>query len=193
MEHKSTITIETDRLILRQFCAADAEPAYRNWTSSEKVTRFLTWPVHASVDDTRDILAQWMADYARPDFYQWAIVLRELGEPIGSISAVGIVECIDAVEIGYCIGEPWWRQGITSEALCAVVAFFFDEVKARRVCAKHDTRNPNSGRVMRKAGMTYEGTLRQAGTSNAGIADLCIYSILAREWEARPPRNAAGT
>jgi len=44
---------------------------------------------------------------------------------------------------------------------------------------------------MRKAGMTYEGTLRQAGVSNAGIADLCFYSILASEWEVR--RQNAGS
>ena len=190
MKHKGTVTIETERLTLRRFCAEDAEPMYRNWAHSDKVTHFLTWPPHASVDDSRTILAEWIASYDRPDFYQWAIVPRKLGEPIGSISVVEMDERVDAVEIGYCIGEAWWRQGITSEALRALVAFFFDEVEARRVYAEHDTRNPNSGRVMLSSGMTYEGTLRQADISNAGIADLCVYSILASEWQERKLRNA---
>ena len=190
MEHKGTVTIETERLTLRRFCAADAEPMFRNWASSVKVTHFLTWQPHGCIDATRAVLAEWIANYGRPDFYQWAIVPRELGEPIGSISVVKMDERVDAVEIGYCIGEPWWRQGITSEALRALVAFFFDEVGARRICAEHDTRNPNSGRVMRSAGMTYEGTLRQADISNAGIADLCVYSILADEWRARGEQGA---
>ena len=185
MNHKGTVTIETERLTLRRFCAADAEPMFRNWANSDKVTHFLTWPPHANVDDSRAILAEWIASYERPDFYQWAIVPRELGEPIGSISVVKMDERVDAVEIGYCIGEPWWRQGITSEALRALIAFFFEEVGVRRICAEHDTRNPNSGRVMLSAGMTYEGTLRQADISNAGIGDLCVYSILASEWQAR--------
>ena len=43
MEHKGTKTIETDRLILRKFCAEDINAAYANWTSDEKVTEFLRW------------------------------------------------------------------------------------------------------------------------------------------------------
>ena len=30
----------------------------------------------------------WIAGYEKPDFYQWAIVLKEINEPIGSISVV---------------------------------------------------------------------------------------------------------
>lgn len=181
MNHKGTATLETERLTLRRFEVADAPAMYHNWAGSAKVTRFLTWPAHADVSVSRDILAEWVACYGRPDFYQWAIVLRELGEPIGSISAVRTDEDVDAVEIGYCIGERWWRQGITSEALRAVVAFFLDKVGARRVAARHDTRNPNSGRVMLSAGMSFEGTLRQAGRCNAGIGDMSMYAILASD------------
>lgn len=55
--------------------------------------------------------------------------------------------------IGYCIGRKWWKQGITSEALKAVIDFLFDEVKTNRIEARHDPRNPNSGLVMKKCGM----------------------------------------
>lgn len=42
--------------------------------------------------------------------------------------------------------------------------------------------NPNSGNVMRKCGLKYEGILRQADISNRGIVDACMYSILRDEW-----------
>lgn len=65
------------------------------------------------------------------------------------------------VHVGYCIGKKWWHQGITSEALAALINFFFKEVKANRIESRHDPRNPNSGKVMEKCGLIYEGTIRQ--------------------------------
>ena len=49
MNHCGTKIIETDRLILRQFRLSDAEVAFRNWMSDDKVTVFLTWPTHKDV------------------------------------------------------------------------------------------------------------------------------------------------
>ena len=93
LNHKGTKTIETDRLILRPF-TMDAAPAmYRNWASDDIVTKHLPWPPPPSVEVTKMVLADWTASYAKDDYYQWAIVLKENGpEPIGSISAVHIHE-----------------------------------------------------------------------------------------------------
>ncbi len=155
---------------------------YHNWAKDAEVTKYLTWGAHASEDITRMVLESWVGEYGKPDYYQWAIEFD--AQPIGSISVVHIHEAVSSVEIGYCIGKAWWYMGITSEALRAVIDFFFVEVGANRVEARHDPRNPNSGAVMRKCGMTYEGTLRQADRNNQGICDACHYAILRNEWEA---------
>ena len=60
----------------------------------------------------------------------------------------------------------------------------FDEVGVNRLEARHNVNNPNSGGVMKKCGLTYEGTLRQAATDNTGLMDLSVYSILRSEYEA---------
>ena len=88
MEHKGTVTIETERLILRRFTAEDAEAAYCNWTSDDEVTEFLRWPTHRSLEVTKKVLNSWIAEYDRAEYYQWAIVLKDINEPIGTISAV---------------------------------------------------------------------------------------------------------
>ena len=183
MEHKGTQTLQTERLTLRRFRETDAAAAYRNWCSEDAVTRFLTWAAHADMSATEAVLADWVSRYADPAFYQWAIVLKSIGEPIGSISVVRQSDRVDALSIGYCIGSRWWGQGLTAEAFCAVIAFLFDAVGANRIEARHDPNNPNSGRVMQKCGLHYEGTLRQADVNNQGIVDLCVYSILRREYE----------
>lgn len=184
MEHKGTVTLETDRLILRRFTADDAEPAFKNWTSSDAVTKFLRWPTYRDISAMREYINFQLENYKKIDTYDWAIVLKELGEPIGSMGAVAFNEKAQSVEIGYCIGEKWWRRGYTSEALAAVIKFFFEEVGVNRVYSEHDPRNPNSGKVMEKCGMKYEGTLRQADWNNSGICDTRIYGILEEEYNA---------
>ena len=178
MQHQGTKTLETERLILRKFTMADAEAMYFNWASDEDVTKYLTWPHHESIDTTRHVLEDWISHYQNDDYYQWAIVLKKTKEPIGSISIVESNEEVSMVEVGYCIGKQWWHQGYTSEALEAVIRFLFAEVCANRIQAKHDIHNPDSGKVMAKCGMQYEGILRQYARNNTGICDVCLYAIV---------------
>lgn len=178
MEHKGTVTIGTERLTLRRFTEEDAVKMYENWASDPEVTRFMTWPPHAAPEVTRAVIGSWIPEYENPSYYNWIIELKEIGEPIGSISAVKIDESVSSAEVGYCMGRKWWGRGIMPEALKAVTAFLFDEVGVNRVEATHDLNNPKSGRVMDKAGMKQEGILRQAGLNNQGICDKVVHAIL---------------
>lgn len=182
MKNCGTQRIETDRLILRRYKIEDADAMYKNWASDSEVTKFLTWQPHSSVDVSRSIIEDWLKKYSDEKYYQWAIVLKDNGnEPIGDISVVHMNEDISMVHIGYCLGRAWWRRGIMSEALKAVTNFMFDTVEVNRVESRHDPRNPNSGKVMQKCGMKYEGTLRSADRNNQGICDACYYALLRSE------------
>ena len=184
LNHKGTKTIETDRLILRQFTMEDAPAMFRNWANDDEVTKHLTWPTHSDVEVTKMVLSDWTSHYAKPDFYNWAIVLKENGgEPIGNISVVRINHNTECAAMGYCMSRAHWRKGVMPEALKAVVDFLFDEVGFNRIEAEHDVNNPASGRVMEKAGLRYEGTLRQSGRNNQGIVDLVWRAILRSDWE----------
>ena len=183
MEHKGTALLETDRLILRRFVIEDAGAMYHNWASEDAVTKFLTWPTHSDAEVTRAVLSSWIADYQKPDFYNWAIELKKTGEVIGNISVVQVKEKIRCAELGYCMGTRWWGSGIMPEAGKAVVKYLFEEVGCNRIAAVHDKNNPKSGRVMQKIGMTYEGTLRKAGFNNQGAVDEVWYSILREEYQ----------
>jgi len=189
MLHKGTKTLTTERLILRPFIVEDAQAMYDNWASDDEVTRFLMWPTHSSVEVSHMVASDWVSHYDDAKFYQWAIVPRpeafggKGGEPIGSISAVEVDDRTERVHIGYCIGREWWKKGITSEALSELIRFFFEEVGAGRVEARHDPNNPNSGKVMLHCGMKYEGTHRKSDFNNQGICDCAYYAILREEYE----------
>ena len=183
MNHLGTKTIETDRLLLRKFNLDDANNMFINWASDDEVTKYLTWPAHKSIEESEKIIGMWIKDYDSQNFYQWCIELKQSGEAIGSISVVNIKEDICSVEVGYCIGQKYWGQGITSEAFCALIPFFFEEVQVNRIEARHDINNPKSGRVMEKCGLIKEGVQKQGLKSNSGISDSVIYGLVRDDWK----------
>ena len=181
LHHTGTQPIDTPRLLLRPFELTDADAMYHNWASDPEVCQYLSWPAHASVDVSRQVVTSWVDKAADPTFYNWCIVLKETSQPIGSIAAVHIHENVDGVEIGYCIGQAWWRKGYTPEALGAVIRYFFNDVGANRVEARHDVNNPASGKVMRKCGLRYEGTRIKADRNNSGLCDVAMYGLIKPE------------
>lgn len=184
MNHKGTVKLETNRLILRRVTLDDAIDMFDNWASNPNVSRYMTWPAHTSIDVSKMVLTNWVNSYENFTYYQWGIVIKETNQLIGTISAVRFKESIGEIEIGYCIGEKWWHQGITSEALKELIRFFFEEVGVNRIVACHEVDNPNSGKVMVKCGMQYEGLFRQAGQNGSGkLVDLKFYSILKEEYK----------
>lgn len=182
MKHSGTQRLETERLILRRFVKEDSDAVYQNWATDPEVTKYLTWQVHPNEKVSKQAVKSWLKQYSDDSYYHWAIVLKENGdEPIGGIDVTLTNEDVSLMHIGYCIGRKWWHQGITSEALKAVMDYLFDVVGVNRIESRHDTRNPNSGKVMMKCGMKYEGTLRSADRNNQGICDVSYYALLKSE------------
>jgi ribosomal-protein-alanine N-acetyltransferase len=182
MNHLGTKLIETERLILRKFKLNDYEDMYRNWASDDDVTRYITWATHKNMDETKEVVSRYVFDSERNDYYHWCIVLKETNEAVGSIGAFRLFEELGMFEVGYCIGKKFWNMGITTEAMNAIIKFFFEEVGVNRIEARHDTKNPASGAVMLKSGMQLEGVLRQAGKNNTGICDSAVYGILREDY-----------
>ena len=184
MNKAGTQNIETPRLLLRRFRIEDAEDMFKNWASDPEVTRFLTWPVHSSVEVTRDLLKDWIPRYEDGGYFNWVMEHKETGKAIGNISVVRLREDIESADMGYCMSRAFWGQGFMPEALKAVMEYLFDVVGMNRVAACHDANNPKSGRVMEKAGMKLEGTLRAAGKNNLGICDEVWHAAIRSDREA---------
>ncbi len=174
--------IETKRLILRKIKLEDSEMMFKNWASSTNVTKFLTWKAHTSVQDSKDFIYYIHRMYEQPFNYLWVIELKSNQQVIGTIGSVKTYPQLNSLELGYVIGETYWHQGYTSEALTAVIDYLFNEAKVNRISCRHDINNPSSGKVMLKCGMQFEGILRQAAINNQGICDVACYSILADEY-----------
>ena len=79
MNHKGTIRLETQRLVLRKLKTADAKEVFRNWTSDDEVSKYMRWSTHKNVEETISWLQEEEKNYKNKDYYTWGIELKEIG------------------------------------------------------------------------------------------------------------------
>jgi ribosomal-protein-alanine N-acetyltransferase len=192
MNHKDTVTLETERLILRRFTLEDADAMFRNFFSDPEAVHFSRWEPHKTAKETEAVIAQYVAEYYNTDCYNWAIVQEKGGEPIGRIAVSHWDERVSTADMTFFIGKAWWHKGYTSEALLRVIAFLFEQVGVNRIAGRCDVANPNSGGVMLKCGMKLEGLLRQAGRNSNGYVDVYQYGLVAEDYFAEKNKQSTG-
>ena len=152
--------IETPRLVLRPPAVADAEAIYTEYASDPLVTHFLTWPPHASLEETREFLDRLLTNPNEPGVdHRWAIEPRE--ERGRAVGMIGVRLQPPRADLGYVLGRRFWGRGLMTEAVRAVADWALSQPELHRVWAVCDVDNPASARVMEKAGMQYEGRLRR--------------------------------
>ena len=175
------LTLQTKRLTLRPLVMSDAPDVHRLVGAIEIARNTLRIP-HPYPDGAAE---QWIGmhqnELKETDEVVFAIVVRETSEFAGVIGLEP--KHFDIAEIGYWIGVPYWGRGYASEAARAVIEYGFEQRGFNRIEAGHFVRNPASGRVMEKAGMKYEGLLRQAMKKGDEYLDVKMYSILRSEFQ----------
>lgn len=184
MNHPGTLSLTTPRLLLRRYRVQDAADMYRNWASDAEVTRYLPWPPHKSSAVTQRLLQDWCARYDDPDYFHWVIQHKASGHPIGDIAVCALNIAAESASVGYCLGRPWWGQGLMTEALDAVLDFLFEDVGLACVSAGHDVRNAASGRVMQKCGLRYRCTLPAGHPDSNSEEEEIWYAITQKEYAA---------
>ena len=107
------------------------------------------------------------------------------GEAAGGI---GFVPGTDverySAEIGYWLGEAYWRRGITTEALILVTDHVFDRANILRLFALPFADNAASRRVLEKAGYVCEGILRASSVKYGVPRDQAMYARVSANWRA---------
>jgi ribosomal-protein-alanine N-acetyltransferase len=173
-------TLETERLLLRPFRLSDASDVRRLAGAFEIADTTLTIP-HPYPEGTAEL---WIATHATGFLARtqatFAIEERATRTLAGAIG-LHIEPRHSIAELGYWIGLPFWGQGYATEAGRSIVAFGFTTLALNRIQARHFARNPASGSVMRKLGMSCEGTLRQAMKKWDRFEDVVMFSVLASE------------
>ena len=137
---------------------------------------------HRSLGDTQELIRQIQARYARREALRWGITLQGEDRVIGSCSFHHFNEGFHRAETGYELHRAYWRQGIMSEAMSAILSYGFDFLELHRVEAIIDMANEQSKGLLLKLGFTYEGNLRQRYLFRDRFEDEHYFGLLKDEW-----------
>ena len=173
--------LHSERLLLRTFTLDDA-PSVRLLAGERDVASTTINIPHPYEEGMAEA---WIGTH-RPAFERgeaavFAVIDRATGDLVGAVGLT-LAAAHERAELGYWIGKPFWGRGYATEAAAAILAYAFDVLGLNRVHATHLTRNPASGRVMQKVGMTHEGRSREHFKKWGAFEDVERYGILRREY-----------
>lgn len=171
--------LATVRFDLRPLGRADAA-ALLPTLSDPAQCRFLSRPAFADEDQ----LWAWLAD---PDWSGRTWIAEDSrGEVAGRFIAKPGHDS-GVVEIGYVTCADRQRQGVARECVGALVDHLVGAEGARKITAEVDADNVASRRLLESLGFTCEALFREHDTTHAGLCDVAIYGLLAREWKGTSP------
>jgi len=148
--------LETDRLVLRRSSTTDAAAVFERWAQDPEVTRSLVWCPHNSIEDTHAFLSRCKTAWVQGEEFVWMMEEKTTGGIVGSLAARPGAH---GVSLGYLMARDSWGQGLMTEAVISVAAWWLAQKDIHRVWATCDVENQGSARVLEKAGFFLEGTL----------------------------------
>jgi RimJ/RimL family protein N-acetyltransferase len=181
----------TERLLLRPFTLDDAPAVQQLAGDHDIASNTLNIPHPYEDGMAEEWIGTHQEGFDRGELANFAIVRWQDNALIGAIG-LGIHAAYGRAELGYWIGKPYWGQGYCTEAAEAMLDYGFAGLGLNRIYAQHMSRNPASGRVMAKIGMTHEGRLRQHVKRWDAFEDLETYGILRSEYVRQCDRRPDG-
>jgi ribosomal-protein-alanine N-acetyltransferase len=179
--------LETGRLVLREFRPSDA-PAVLDIYSRENVTRTLDRAPMTDLSEAETKVRARTRIFEQGQGIRWAITLRDGdGTAIGSCGYYLLNREWHSCEIGYELHPDYWRQGLMTEALAAIIDFAYSDrffFPLNRIQALTHTFSQPSMDLLAKLGFQPEGIRREYGYWLDQYHDLCAFSLLRREWLA---------
>ncbi len=150
--------LRTERLMLREF-RLDDEVAVHHYGSDEEVTRYLTWGPNSPTDTTA-YLRQVAREATREPRTSFTLAVANLDNELIGVANLTTTDTQSTGELAYVLARDQWGHGYATEVARRLIVFGFDELGLRRITATCHPDNFASARVLEKAGMHFEKTIR---------------------------------
>ncbi len=176
-------TLETDRLRLRRITAADAEAWLAVWNHPAVMRYLIDFDRDSTdLDEVRGIVDWADQVFADHTGIRWAISLKPDATMIGSCGFHLYSQAHRCAEIGYELHRNYWRRGLMTEALRALLRFGFHDMNLHRIEANVTVGNEASAGLLRSLGFCQEGTWRDKVYARGQFHDLWQFGLLEDEY-----------
>jgi len=174
------VRITSHPVVLRTLARSDAQRVTElcgDWAVAQ-LTALIPHPYLSAMAEA------WIAECIKADAAgatrTYAITRAGDGLLVGAVGLTRSAEAIDS--LGYWVGRPYWGLGYATAAARAVIALAFSHLDIEALHAIHLARNPASGRVMAKCGMSE--LRRETNPHRGGPAEeFLVWSIGRDAWE----------
>jgi ribosomal-protein-alanine N-acetyltransferase len=173
--------LETERCILREIQMADAEALFACFNDDE-VTRYYDQPTFTAVEQAEKLILHMRQGYRDRRSIRWGIARKDDNWLLGTCGFNSWNRFAYKTAIGYELAQSYWRQGVMTEVLTAVLDFGFQPMRLNRVEALVMPGNSGSEAVLAKLGFQREGLLRQYAYFKEQFYDLQMFALLQQEW-----------
>jgi [ribosomal protein S5]-alanine N-acetyltransferase len=173
--------IHTARLLLREIIPSDAEALFHIRTHPD-VTRYLGRANDKDVSETVNLIHKIRASFEAGDGITWGVYLKDRPEHIiGTMGIWKIDKGNHRGEVGYTLLPEYWRQGLMSEALEAIIHFGFHQIKLHSLEGNTSVDNTASHALLRKFGFQLEAHFKENWYHDGKFSDSMIFSLLTPE------------
>jgi len=155
MEHKGTVRLETERLVIREFDEKDTTTLYEIMKKSRVMH---AWEHGFTFEETREWLARQQERYRRDGFGYFAVLQKPSASLIGQAGLIASdIEGKSVTEIGYVFDDSVWGNGYATEAARALVEFAFGTLGVDELYCTMRPENLSSVKVAQRLGFEYSG------------------------------------
>ena len=148
--------LNADRIYLQRLRYEFAEEIFFAYASKPEATKFVSWQIHRSMEDTKRYLNYAVNAWQNGTDYSFGIRLRGTNRLIGSI---GCVNDEGKVQVGYVFSPVFWNQGYATEACRALLTKLKSLANVHRIWTFTDSENHASRKVLHKCGLVEEARL----------------------------------
>jgi len=154
-------TLTTARLVLRGFTEDDVDPLYHILSAAD-VLRYFPDPKPPPRERVHKIISRQLQHWEEHRYGWWALEPRSNKGLIGWSGLQFISETAE-VEVGYLLGQPFWGQGLATEAAQACVRYGFEQLGLETIVGIVHPDNIASQRVVEKLGLSFVDRTRYFG------------------------------
>lgn len=176
------VTLETERLLLREFTLSDAPDLFR-YAHLPEVSRFAEWDSPETVYESEELIQRYISWQFETPRRHLVLAITHNGRLIGDMGLTGSSQATEEAELGFALDPAYWGQGYATEAATAVVNYGFAKSGWQRIVSTCDVDNLASAAVLRKIGMQQEAYLPRHKYKLGEWRHSLVFSLSFEDWQ----------